>query len=75
MTRSLFRIGANLSLAALLGGCVAYPSGYGYASSGYHYYASGYPYYGLGYPGFVGGGLFFGDYGHGGFGHGGFGHG
>lgn len=41
---------AALALAALLGGCVAYPAGPGYATYGYGY-GYGAPYYGGAYVG------------------------
>ena len=50
------RLGVALALTALLGGCVAYP--YGYGGYSYPYYGSAYPAYSA--PPVFAGGLFFG---------------
>lgn len=55
------RLAAALALTALLGGCVAYP--YGYGGYSYPYYGSAYPAYSA--PPVFAGGLFLG----GGWGH------
>ncbi len=61
MTRQLMRILALLTVTASLGGCVAYPAGYGYRHHGYGY--GGPPRYAYGGGGYYNRGYYGGGYG------------